>query len=261
MDWDDVDRVCKYNEALRNKVNRILGSTWKKAMRLPKRDLKRTIIEYPEVLKDLVRQYREKAKRPYDFDRDPLGELLWAKASEKATKQYPLNLGSLKPLDANKVFQVAKTIAEQYSSLLENNGLNDLLYDRGKLKPERAAQLLFYGIAESYCEANDLDLSREPNAGVGALDFKVSKGFHAKTTVEVKYSSNPKLLHGYEKQLPTYNKAEKATQSIYLVIRTGSHDKKMKDLKAVGEKEVQAGRRAPVIIIADGRRYRSASKR
>ena len=83
-------------------------------------------------------------------------------------------------------------------------------------EPERASQLLFYGIAEVYCVANNLDLNRETNAGVGSLDFKLSKGFNAKVNVEIKYSTNTNLVKGFEKQLPTYNKAEKTNTSVYI---------------------------------------------
>ena len=80
------------------------------------------------------------------------------------------------------------------------------------------AQLLFYGIADAYCEANGLDLSREPNEGRGPVDFKVSRGYSAKVSVEIKYASNSKLLEGYARQLPAYNAAERTDASVYLVI-------------------------------------------
>ena len=37
------------------------------------------------------------------------------------------------------------------------------------------AQLAFFGLRHAYCEANDLDISPEPDAGVGPMDFKISK--------------------------------------------------------------------------------------
>jgi hypothetical protein len=40
---------------------------------------------------------------------------------------------------------------------------------------DRAAQLVFYGIADAYCSANNLDLSAEPNAGRGPVDFRLAR--------------------------------------------------------------------------------------
>lgn len=261
-DWDDIDRVCRYNDSLRYKVNKIIGKSWKSATRLSKRELKRILLEEPELLKDLITQYKSKPRTNYDFQNDPLGELIWAELSEKAPKNYPLDLKSYKPVTADNILEVVKQICDQFSSLLENNGWFEYLYDNtGKLKPERAPQLLFYGIAEVYCIANNLDLNRETNAGIGSLDFKVSKGFQAKVNVELKYSTNPNLVKGFQNQLPAYNKAEKTDTSIYLVIQSKRGRKNIDALKKLAENSRKAGERVPEIIVVDGQKQLSASRR
>lgn len=262
VDWDDIDRVCKYNEELREKINELIGASWKKAIRLPKAELKKLFLEYPEVLKDLIRQYREKPRKAYDFENDPLGEIIWAELSEKASEEYPMDLAKYRPITANNILVVVKLICNQFGSLIENNGWFDYLYnDKGLLKPERAPQLLFFGIAEVYCMANNLDLSRETNAGVGSLDFKVSHGHNAKVNVELKYSTNPNLVSGFEKQLPTYNRAEKTDTSIYLIIKTKENMNKIKEIQQLADKQKAEGKRVPEIIIIDGMKQVSASKR
>lgn len=261
-DWDDIDRVCKYNDELREKVNEIIGVSWKNAVRLPKAELKRLFLEYPEVLKDLIRQYKEKPRKAYDFKNDPLGEIVWAELSEKASVEYPMDLSKYKPITAKNILKVVKLICNQFGSLIENNGWFDYLYnDKGSLKPERAPQLLFFGIAEVYCIANNLDLNRETNAGVGSLDFKVSHGHKAKVNVEIKYSTNPNLMNGFEKQLPTYNRAEKTDTSIYLIIKTKENMNKIKEVQSLADKQKLEGKRVPEIIIIDGMKQVSASKR
>ena len=63
--------------------------------------------------------------------------------------------------------------------LIENNQLSKLLYNSdGTRKRESAAQLVFFGIASSYCAANDLDITPEANSGRGPVDFKFSKGVY-----------------------------------------------------------------------------------
>lgn len=261
-DWDDIDRVCRYNDDLRRRVNKVIGRSWKSASRIPKRQLKNLLLENPELLKDLIKQYKAKPKSNYDFDNDPLGELMWAELSERTPKDHPLNLTKYKPVTAENILTVVKLICEQYASLIENNGWFEYLYDnKGKLKPERASQLLFYGIADTYCLANNLDLSREINAGIGSLDFKISKGYKAKVNVEVKYSTNPNLLKGFEKQLPAYNRAEKTDTSIYLVIQTKYSRKNIDELIKIAEQKKKKKERVPEVILIDGQKQVSASRR
>lgn len=262
LDWDDIDRVCKYNEELREKINELIGVSWKKASRLPKTQLKNLFLEYPDVLKDLIIQYKEKPRKAYDFENDPMGEIIWAELSEKVHLEYPLNLSKHNPVTADNILIVVRAICNQFGSLIENNGWFNYLYnENGKLKPERASQLLFYGIAETYCIANNLDLNRETNAGVGSLDFKVSHGHKAKVNIEIKYSTNPNIVNGFEKQLPTYNKAEKTDTSIYLIIKTKENMNKIKEVQELAEKQKNEGKRVPEIIIIDGMKQVSASKR
>ena len=122
----------------------------------------------------------------------------------------------------NDAYSVTKIICRQFANLIEDNGLYELLYDsNGKTKRESAAQLLFFGIADSYCKANDLDLIREGNNGRGAVDFKLSRGAKNKALVEVKLTSNNQLFHGIQTQLPIYMKQENVKKALYLIIDNG----------------------------------------
>jgi hypothetical protein len=76
----------------------------------------------------------------------------------------------------------------------ENNGLwKDFHNNDGTHKKEAFAQRLFFAIAHSYCEANDLDISPESNSGSGPVDFKIGKGFSDKINIEMKLSVAPWL--------------------------------------------------------------------
>lgn len=260
LDWDDVDLVSAYNEDLRRKLNERIGETWKSAAQVPKAELKKLLIENPELLNGLLKQYKGKPRESYDFFNDPLGEIQWAGLSERAAQQFPLNFAT-RVVTPENILDVVRTICRKFGDLIENNGWFMYLHDHhGKQKPERAAQLLFYGIAESYCEANNLDLNREINAGIGSLDFKISRGYNAKVNVEVKYSTN-NLVKGFEKQLPAYNKAEKTETSIYLVIQTSDNTTKIDELLKLEESKRNAGEKVPEVIVIDGRKQVTASKR
>jgi hypothetical protein len=208
----------------------------------------------------MVEQYEEKEGKAYDFSKDPSGIFSWQNIAKEFTEKYPLH-NFKRPKSAKDVLKIVQTICGQFETLVEDNGLFRMFYDdSGKLRHERFAQLLFFGVADSYCEANDLDLNREPNAGRGPVDFKVSEGYKAKVTVEVKYSSNPSLQKGYTKQLPVYNKAERTIDSIFLIIRTTASETSIKKLLKLKNEELKAGKQVPDIIIIDGRFRKSASR-
>ncbi|MBD2097345.1 hypothetical protein H6F90_19790 [Trichocoleus sp. FACHB-591] len=108
---------------------------------------------------------------------------------------------------------------EQKEDLDDSNNRNN-----GKKKEERvpkkenAAQITFVSVVRSYCQANNIDLTREANIGRGPVDFKFSSGYSDRALLEVKLASNPKLLKGLESQLTTYLRAEQIKYGYYLII-------------------------------------------
>jgi len=261
--WDDIDRVCAHNEDLRNRVNEIVGDSWKdakgKKRRITKTELKYILLHNPEVLRELVKQYKRNPVEKYDFEKDPSGQLIWHDIAEEYANLYPLLLDIDKVIPQN-ILQVVLKICNHFKVLVEANGLSVHFWnDSANLRNERFAQLLFFGVADAYCNAHNLDLNREPNAGRGPVDFKISSGYNARVNVEVKYTSN-NIRSGYEKQLPIYNAAERTQYSIFLIIRTTDSIKALEDLIKFRQDEVAAGKRAPEIFIVDGRIFPSASK-
>lgn len=261
--WDDIDRVCAYNEDLRDRVNEIIGDSWKNATakrrKITKRELKHILLYKPGVLQELVEQYKQNPAKKYDFDKDPSGQLIWDNIAKKYAGSYPLLLDVDKVTPEN-ILEVVIKICNKFKVLVEANGLSVHFWnDSKKLRNERFAQLLFFGIADAYCDAHNLDLNREPNAGRGPVDFKISTGYNSRVNVEIKYTSN-NIKSGYEKQLPIYNAAERTPYSIFLIIRTTESIKALEELIKIRQDEVSAGNRAPEIVVVDGRIFPSASK-
>jgi hypothetical protein len=106
-----------------------------------------------------------------------------------------------------------------------------------------------------------VDLSREPNAGNGPVDFKLSVGYEGRLLVEIKKSNNPSLLHGFETQLDAYQKSEATQESVYLILRVSEKENAIKDVLALADKEKAEGLKIPEVVIVDARRVESASKR
>jgi len=92
--------------------------------------------------------------------------------------------------------------------------------DKKERKPrdEDTAQCLFAGIVTSYCQANNIDISREVETGRGPVDFKFSSGYEKRVLVELKLAKSPKLKQGRLHQLPAYLKAQQIQYGYYVVI-------------------------------------------
>jgi len=129
---------------------------------------KATIVAKARAHPDSVRRWtldREgKAAAPYDLAKDPKGALLWDQATLQFASTNPLQI---QPAQSARDFaEVIGLVVTQFRLFVEEQGGWELLWDSsGKDKPERAAQLLFRGIAQHYCKANNISLDPEVNLG------------------------------------------------------------------------------------------------
>ena len=219
--FDDIDLICSENQRVRDEINAYID--FGKRKRIKKEEILQLMHKSKTFRNALISAYKNTPAEPYNFEVDNAGEYIWYSATQEYVSRYPLDLSDLVPSTIDDVMTITNKICERFKELIENNGLNDLLFNENKTpKKERAAQLLFYGVADAYCSANDLDLSREINSGRGAVDFKLSKGAKDKIVVEIKLTSNSHLNHGVETQVPIYMEQEKTKQAIYLVIDNGN---------------------------------------
>lgn len=196
------------------------------------------------------------------------GISLYDKELAKAEINYG-PLGVLPSLPINNyvvteenLLKFALEICANYKALIENNGWYRHLHKNETERfHESVPQSLFYGVAISYCEANNLKISPESNAGVGPVDFNISRG-KASINIEVKYADNSKLTGGLVNQLEAYNRAERTETSIYLVLFCNDKEKiKIQQLNRVLDRYSKKGLRKPEIFPIDARLQVSASKR
>ena len=199
-DWSEIDAVCEYNESLRKRVNEFIQKAWgRRVQRITKPQIKEVLFQHPELLRELLKNYAKAKAEPYDFDSDPRGVFIWHETSREYAKNNPLQLPPVKT--TGDVYAVVRKICEHFKHLVEEKGLDELLFDsEGKPKIEKASQLLFFGIADAYCVSNNIDITREPETGRGPADFKLSRGYHERVVVEAKLSSNGKYLDGFSQR-------------------------------------------------------------
>ncbi len=259
-DWGDIARVCEINRRVRDEINKQIGKEWyDMSISEKKKSARKIILNDPSLIYSLVEDYQNFHLDTYDFETDPLGEASWYQAAKNITQLVPLKFKNTNIQTKEDLFDMVIQICNRFKYLIENNGLAEILYANSKPRKERIAQRLFYGIADSYCKANNIDISPETNSGRGAVDFKLSIGNQLKVVVEIKLSKNNQLLHGYNTQIEEYKKAEKTTKAIYLVIDTGFNDKRLDDLIKQHNELQNSGITNCELIIIDGIIKSSAS--
>lgn len=258
LDWSEIALVSSHNENLRREVNELVGSTWRKAATASKRDVFHVFLKYPDVLRDLIDQYRKRDRLQYDFADDRAGQVIWHPASREAAAKYPLPLSIPEKPSIDDISAVVNAVCEKFREMVEDHGWWKLLYDKsGHAKHEEAAQLLFFGLANAYCEANDLAISPESDGGRGPVDFKFAAGYELSVIVEVKLSRNKALKQGFTKQLPTYMRAERSLRGVYLVVDNGASARTMQSFT----KLVSDSRSSNLSVrYVDGKPRPSASK-
>jgi hypothetical protein len=155
--------------------------------------------------------------QPYDLERDRKGVVQWERAANEFTVSNPLVIAPA--TDAASFEAVIGLVIDRFRLFVEEQGGWRLLWDHMAEKEELAAQLLFYGIARNYCEANNIVISREVELGRGPVDFAFSNGYTNRAHLEVKKLHNGKFWNGLDRQLPSYMVSDAVEKGWFVAIR------------------------------------------
>jgi hypothetical protein len=261
-DWDGVAEAARKNADLRNRVNQNIAEIWAKKTKRDKVRLKKQLLKNKEAFETLLKAIRRSSAKPYDVESDPEGLVRWAVQAHEYAQQNPINLKRLPASSLDDVLRIVLEIIKQFRHLIENAGLNKELFQPNK-KPrhESTAQRLFFAVAYSYCEANNVDISPEIDTGNGNVDFKFSVGFQARVLVEVKLSRNPGVVAGYRNQLEIYKRSQQTMKAVYLLIDVGNMGRKENELELVRQAALKKGAPLSELEVIDGTLKPSASKR
>ena len=259
-DWSDVADAASKNAELRQRVNEHIAGMWESKTRKDKQELRRWALSGKGAFETLLDMLRGASPTPYDIAGDPLGEVFWRKLAFTLTEQEPFTLAAPLAMDLAGVVSIVDQIITQFRFLIEDRRYSEELYYAGRPRPEKAAQRLFFIVAYAYCKANNLDLTPEADTGNGPVDFKVSNSFTGRVLVEIKLSTNGKVVKGYSRQLQTYKTAEETLKGYYVVIDVGQMGDKAKNLLALKNEASARGEETSAILFVDGSRRLSASK-
>lgn len=259
-DWEGVAAAASKNSALRHSVNNQVAKLWKTKTLKDKEYIKNWALQDQKNFNSFLEMIRSLAPEAYDVAADPQGELIWKHIAATIAQAVPFQIKHPAHLDIDGVANIVEQIIEQFRFLIEERRLSEELYHNGKLRPEKSAQKLFFAVAHSYCKANNLDVTPEADTGNGPVDFKVSSGFNGRVLVEIKLSSNPKLVKGYTRQLAVYKNGEETSSGYYLVLDVGQMGTKRKQLAQIKNEANTRNELTSPIIYIDGSRRPSASK-
>jgi hypothetical protein len=252
-DWREVQQAAEENAEFRQNLNESIAEVWSKKSLESKEQLKRWALSSAASfgsLLDLLHGYEGK---PYDFLSDPHGELIWRSKGNEIAISNPMKIAKPSVYDEIAAVGIVQKIVDQFQFLIEKRDLWRDLWASDKPRFEKASQRMFY------CDANGLDITPEAETGRGPVDFKISGGIGKRILVEIKLSTNTKLIHGYEKQLIAYQDAEQAIISFYVVINLGGLGKKESELRYKQEQLEKVLGRAPKVCVIDGTPKKSAS--
>ena len=252
-DWSDVDDVIRKNEAIRREINNVIGERWGEYFKKQKkRYLYEQVFLFPEKCGRVIDAYNSASETDYNIfcDADYCYEY-----SEKGIKRFAQHYDF--SYDKTDSFTIAYTVLNFFKEWVEYHKGWDVFQLLSTQKKEKLVQRLIHLCAEPVCKSNNIDLSFEADEGRGQLDVKFSRGLD-KTIVEVKMSSNNQYIHGYEKQIEEYAKAENTNQRIYLIVDDG-HPEKMKKLRELYQKNVDNGKDCPLLFEIDATKKLSAS--
>lgn len=251
LDRSNVHYVVMYNNELRDKLNQMVWDDWKDYIE-NKDNRKKEFLEDKNYIEQLFSYYKSRQKLSYDYTNDPNWEFDWRDKWFKIANDYPLSLNLTTNPNIDDIKQIVRNIIAQFKQCIEHNWLNELLKKWNWRFSERYAQKIFFAVASSYCEANNLDISPESKSSTGPIDFKFSNWL-LKVLIETKLTSND--INSWILQLQEYEKWEWAIWNwIYLIIRTfDQHDTKLEKFIELWEDFKDKWEYFPEYYIIDGR--------
>lgn len=258
-DWSEIDEAASANREIRDRVNVLLAGIVRPTVAQRKEALKQAALQSSDALNSLLAALKDIAVN-YDPNEDALGyyrlkEILSSDpAAFKSTTTYELSRG------VGEIMRVVRDTLEMFAHHVEKGNLWEALWEDGQPKKERAAQLIYYAMADCFCRANNIDITPEGNMGGGPVDFKYSVGYEARVVVEMKRSRGT-VVHGYQRQLEIYRDAARTNKGVFVVLDFGDLGRKLETITGIRNARLAAGEEASEIHVIDATRKVSASKR
>lgn len=247
---EDIDRVVRENDLIRKLMDEEYIQSYSEYKKLSKNELLKLFLEEKTLFEHVLEEIRKQEIKPYDFSQDKLGLISVLSSVFNALKTFKFT----EIPEQQSLFDSVKSMITDFQDLIELKNLKTELYNQNKVRHESTSHKLFYPIPYMAKKLKLFDFTFESNVGNGPVEFRFTN-LDEVVVVEFKFSTHPRLVHGYNVQLQDYMDREKTEYGIYVIIdvEPGKRFKKFyEDIEGVTDKK-------PYFII-DGKRTASSSK-
>jgi hypothetical protein len=129
------------------------------------------------------------------------------------------------PKDKSETWSSIASLLDCFKKQVEENRGWQLFWnDDDTPRDEKYIQINFWNVILPICKEN-LVMVREPDTGVGPVDFEFINGYKIRVYIEFKLAKSSHLKSGLTTQLPAYMDAHKIDSSFYVVIGYNEKDK------------------------------------
>jgi hypothetical protein len=229
--------VSSLNQALRSKVNELVGHSFHEAKKQEKKEtlLHKLKADKPFFLM-VLKALQEHSFEHYDVEKDSEGLHRWLNDSKELIKLEGFQIFKPKEINLESLVFLVESIVTNFKQLIEERELWRMFWTRRgsdfKHVKELYSQMLFYMVCESWLVAQNSDVSLvyESNKELGKqLAFRFSLAGKYEVVVLVKHSDNSSGLElVYDKQVKF---SKKEGRSFYVVMNFKEDE--AKQLKAI----------------------------
>lgn len=247
--WDDIDRVCAENQAIRAEINEMVSAEWTRMSSPARKEyLREQVFKDPDKLGRIIDAYQAEEIEACNVYRTPE----YVTGVLKSTYQMP-------PSESDNSFDASLEIIESFKAWVEFHRGATVINGNSAKPSEKLIQIMIHGVAQMFCDKFNWDFSPETDSGRGPVDFKVSRGTD-KTVLEVKLTSNRECVHGLEVQIEEYAKAENTQNKLYILVDTGSNSYRVQQVEQKRNQMLEAGLNPAKVVVVDAVPKVSASK-
>lgn len=247
--WDDIERICRENEVIRQEINELIGKEWRKLSSSAKKSyMKEMFFKNPARLNRVMKSYRSTTVERYDV----FENIKYLVGFLQSTISLPQSVSKTS-------IEASIEILRSYQEWVEFHRGAIVIKAAETKAAEKTVQRTLHATALMYCKQNNFDINPEEDGGRGPVDFKISRG-NDKTVIEIKLTSNRECVHGLEIQIEEYAKAENTNQKVFVLVDTGEHSERINDVKEKHQEMCINGKKPAQLIIIDSKPKESASK-
>ena len=255
--WRDVWEAAEHNQTLRDKLSVMLAGIVQPTIAEQKEAIRKAVTQSAAVF-DAFLEAVKSAATSYNQNDDVQGYFVFRDILRKTKISNSGQIYDIRKTP-ERILALILDALDVFRHMVENGNLWESLWAGNQPKRERAAQLIFFAIAEGYCRAHGMDNISEPNFGGGPVDFVFGDGQKSRVLVEMKKSTGS-VENGYTKQLEKYKVSAQTDFAVYVVIDYGGGAKKIDTIRKAREQKIANGERASEIVVIDARKKLSPSK-